>query len=362
VATLEQIRQAFPEGQMVEEKWVTRCILPGHADHNPSLAISAPNGKLLCVCTCNRQNELFAAVAARLRNDGPKHSELVNTSPQALKPLTNSEGTGWQYSAEKVQAAAKCIGEAENFLAGRGISLEVARKHQLGFESIGGKGYLVIPTFFESNLVCCKLRALHPISKNDKWKKWDRDKGVFYLYNREAAETATILDTVYLVESELDALTGESHDILAVSVDTAKHKLNNRDAELLRTVVNTSSLVFAPDSDTPGLQCAVNIAADLGMNGSVGIEWPGKDLGELYSANPAGFREQFAGLKRRPLWRRKFHVLSELGEGEPRQLVKQILPEGVTFFGSLSGVCKTWIAMSLSKALITGEKFLEAVA
>ena len=362
MATLEQIRQAFPEGQMVEEKWVTRCILPGHADHNPSLAISAPNGKLLCVCTCNRQNELFAAVAARLRNDGPKHSELVNTSPQALKPLTNSEGTGWQYSAEKVQAAAKCIGEAENFLAGRGISLEVARKHQLGFESIGGKGYLVIPTFFESNLVCCKLRALHPISKNDKWKKWDRDKGVFYLYNREAAETATILDTVYLVESELDALTGESHDILAVSVDTAKHKLNNRDAELLRTVVNTSSLVFAPDSDTPGLQCAVNIAADLGMNGSVGIEWPGKDLGELYSANPAGFREQFAGLKRRPLWRRKFHVLSELGEGEPRQLVKQILPEGVTFFGSLSGVCKTWIAMSLSKALITGEKFLEAVA
>jgi hypothetical protein len=57
-------------------------------------------------------------------------------------------------------------------------------------------------------------------------------------------------------------------------------------------------------------------------------------------------------------WRKFFHKVSELEDGEMKQLVKGFLPEGVTFLGSLSGVGKTWIGVSLAKALVYAKPFL----
>lgn len=55
-------------------------------------------------------------------------------------------------------------------------------------------------------------------------------------------------------------------------------------------------------------------------------------------------------------WRKSFRRLSELDEGEVPMLIENILPaEGVTFLGSLSGVGKTWVALSMAKALRTGK-------
>lgn len=59
-----------------------------------------------------------------------------------------------------------------------------------------------------------------------------------------------------------------------------------------------------------------------------------------------------------PDWRKFFHTISELDQGEVKQLVKGFIPEGVTFLGSLSGVGKTWLALSLARALTTGKPFL----
>jgi AAA domain-containing protein len=51
-----------------------------------------------------------------------------------------------------------------------------------------------------------------------------------------------------------------------------------------------------------------------------------------------------------------FRRISELDEGEVPMLIEGILPaEGVTFIGSLSGVGKTWVALSMAKALRTGK-------
>ncbi len=72
--TMSDVRAAFPQGQMVGKNWLTRCILPGHEDKNPSLSITIDHGKLLVVCTCNRSAELFKAVAERL-NGGAPHEE-----------------------------------------------------------------------------------------------------------------------------------------------------------------------------------------------------------------------------------------------------------------------------------------------
>lgn len=57
-------------------------------------------------------------------------------------------------------------------------------------------------------------------------------------------------------------------------------------------------------------------------------------------------------------WRKRFHTVEELPEGEPVMPIAGILPEGVTFLGANSGHGKTWMALAMSRSLIAGRKFL----
>ncbi len=58
-------------------------------------------------------------------------------------------------------------------------------------------------------------------------------------------------------------------------------------------------------------------------------------------------------------WKKHLHTVDELPEGEPEMIVKGFMSEGITFFGSLAGVAKTWLALALGKSIVNGEKFLE---
>ena len=57
-------------------------------------------------------------------------------------------------------------------------------------------------------------------------------------------------------------------------------------------------------------------------------------------------------------WRKRFHTVDELPDGDICFLIEDVLPEGVTFVGALSGAGKTWFCLSLARALTTGKKFL----
>ncbi len=57
-------------------------------------------------------------------------------------------------------------------------------------------------------------------------------------------------------------------------------------------------------------------------------------------------------------WRQKFHTVDELPDGDIRFLIGNVLPEGVSFIGALSGVGKTWFCLSMARALTTGKSFL----
>jgi AAA domain len=57
-------------------------------------------------------------------------------------------------------------------------------------------------------------------------------------------------------------------------------------------------------------------------------------------------------------WRKRFRTLSQLEQGDVKMLIDRVLPEGIAFLGSLSGIGKTWVALSLAKALRTGKPFL----
>lgn len=57
-------------------------------------------------------------------------------------------------------------------------------------------------------------------------------------------------------------------------------------------------------------------------------------------------------------WLEHFHTVSELEFGDVRMLIEGIMPEGANSLGSLAGVGKTWVALSMAHALTTGEPFL----
>jgi hypothetical protein len=57
-------------------------------------------------------------------------------------------------------------------------------------------------------------------------------------------------------------------------------------------------------------------------------------------------------------WRDSFRTLDQMERGEIRMLIPGVLPEGITYIGGLSADGKTWFALSLVRALTTGEPFL----
>lgn len=57
-------------------------------------------------------------------------------------------------------------------------------------------------------------------------------------------------------------------------------------------------------------------------------------------------------------WRSQFRPVGKLQRGGTRMLIEGFLPEGIAMLGALSGTGKTFFALSLCKALVTGKPFL----
>jgi hypothetical protein len=57
-------------------------------------------------------------------------------------------------------------------------------------------------------------------------------------------------------------------------------------------------------------------------------------------------------------WRAKFHKLDELPQGDIDFAIDGFLPYGVNFLGAFSGIGKTWLQLSMARALTTKNKFL----
>jgi hypothetical protein len=62
-----------------------------------------------------------------------------------------------------------------------------------------------------------------------------------------------------------------------------------------------------------------------------------------------------------PKWRKLFKKVSEMDSSPLKFPIANFLPEGVTFFGALPASGKTWLCLSMAKAICTGEKFLDTM-
>jgi hypothetical protein len=100
----------------------------------------------------------------------------------------------------------------------------------------------------------------------------------------------------------------------------------------------------------------IHLAANLGEAGFDESQ-PVEDL-LLQASVQVGQVREAAQLAAARAWREKFHTPSELPDGDAVFLIDRILPDGVTFVGANSGVGKTWLALSLARALTRGGQFL----
>jgi hypothetical protein len=349
--TLEQVKRAFPYGEEKEQgkAWLTRCLIHNDKNH-PNLKISIENGKLLTYCNAgvcaDKKAEVFRAVLAKLKQVAPSNQEE--------QPSKDEEPKKWNYTLARLESAEASLEKAAAFLSTRGITLETARRFRFGFEN----GRIVMPTFVEGELAVVKSRAIDPANPH-KWEKSNRDEKVFHLFKQDTAQFAPEL---YVVESELDCTMLNSMGLHAVSVETSGHKLNPEDLKLLKGI--SGRVILALDSDPSGQKCADRFEAELAAVKPLRIIPQGfKDFGELYANDPEKFSERLEALKqealsRPPAWRKFYKTVDELLEGEERVLVRGILNEGRTFFTGPPGVGKTWVLLSLAKALTTGRPFV----
>lgn len=88
-------------------------------------------------------------------------------------------------------------------------------------------------------------------------------------------------------------------------------------------------------------------------NGRTYIEYTATNL--LKRLQPAATDKPASGPNGEKIWRDVFHMGCELDSAPGRVFIEGFLEEGITSIGSLSGVGKTWIGLSISHALTTGE-------
>lgn len=232
-------------------------------------------------CHCFRdcpQDALYKLVRAVAEANTPITGKLPE--PPAPKAFTEAE------LSAKLAPSEKQLTTAMPFLEQRGITLAVAQQHRLGVAFAHGCQRLVLPYLagtFSEHIFQLRYRTLAP---SDELLKWTCEKiqlGVRRLFNLPllANWCAASAEPLVITESELDAMMLESIGIAALSVDTAYHKLHERDLVALQQL---KYLVLAFDEDEAGNACTARFKTALpqakiltGYGAKHGV----KDLGEM---------------------------------------------------------------------------------
>jgi hypothetical protein len=177
------------------------------------------------------------------------------------------------------------------------------------------------------------------------------------LYNLPEVVKAT---SVLIVEGERDVETAKGLGLAATCNPMGAGKWKDEYSEFLRG----KHVTIIPDSDEPGRKHADQVASSLaGIAGSIAIchlpDGTGKDISDWKLSREALIEL----IKKAPAWKagsaeaELFHTAEEC-ENVPDvtfSIAGFLQDDGMTFIGGLSGHAKTWIALSIVKALLLGE-------
>ena len=196
--------------------------------------------------------------------------------------LSHSQRTSLASAARQY---AQAIGLAEEYLAARGLSLEVAKRAGLGVVSepiIGHEQYagrLSIPYITPTGVVDIRFRALADVAP----KYMGMPGAKTHIYNVRALLAAQ--DIIAVSGGELDAVTlSYAVGIPAVGIPGA----TNWKQHYRRLLQDFEKVFIFADGDPPGQDFARNIAKEV--NGTVIINLPdGEDVNSMFVKHGESF-------------------------------------------------------------------------
>lgn len=366
--------------QQVGGDYLARC--PWHeatGNHSPSLAIFKSKDDGLWAFKCRS-----GAKCEKHKGDVIAFVQQMDqvTFAEALRNITNEVGL-----AEPVEPAAAIqtpteeqFKEANQYLVDGGVSMEIAKARNLSAIIHPKLGLAIAMPYLGTEII--KYRCVgKPKDKNSKFSHASGHPSDDQLYNINATDKE--LDTafgsgVYVVESERDCLMMNSLGYMAVSVSSATSCIDSDgklkiDEDQLKMLARADEIFLALDQDPAGQACADAFEIDTAFNSNQikRILWPyrgkrsadPKDIGDLYKKDPAAFQDSLQALSaearnRPPKWRQQFRKIGEMDGTPVKQLITGFLTEGWIGLGGLSGSGKTFLGLSITKALVTGEPFL----
>lgn len=255
--------------------WVGRCPLPGHQDSTPSFTLTDKSGVLVFKCFgCGVGGDVIRFIQELT---GCVFSEAVERV---------SAQVGWKQGGQKVDKVfQKVHSEAKTYetfkladlalaernladsplalswLENRAISLQIARKHHLGFvqsaakvspeHELADKGWILIPTIVGNKVTCLKYRS---VFAKAFVRKANMETG---LYN---VDTIHPFDDIHVCEGELDALVLEQAGFNAVALPGANYNLSDSERDRL---ISANRIFLAGDSDLPGQQAMNKLWTEL---------------------------------------------------------------------------------------------------
>lgn len=353
----------------------------GH--HNPSLAVYKDKNvggawSFACMTKClKKKGDVFAFIQF---HDHVTFSEAVRLAVEDGGVAEADAGT------RGIQKPITEQGEhARQYLIDSGIPIEWGTKYCQGMVEavVHPKLGLALGFRYDCNHEVIKYRAVVPKSRGLKFSHASGHPSDTLLYNirhveKEIADDSWMGAEVYVVESERDCLTMEAHGFHAVSVSSATTCIDSAgnlkiEDEQLGILARAENIFIATDQDSAGEKCAdaferCDVFNKLQIKR---ISWPyggkrsgdPKDVGDLYQKDPGSFYLRMVELtsearNRPPRWRQQFKRIAELEDAEMVQLIEGFMSEGNIGLGGLSGHGKTFLALSLVKALTTGRPFV----
>jgi 5S rRNA maturation endonuclease (ribonuclease M5) len=353
-------------------KYVGHCPVPFHDDKNPSFEVTEKAGSYVWHCfPCeaagrNKGGSIIGLVMAVDNCDKRtaicKLEEKLGVQEVPDPPETSEPPSG----RPKITKVSPLSGAVQKFVKARGISAKVAEDYGL----MAAKNGTVLAIPYEGVNVPENTFQFRSVAEKKFWVNTGLEPEP-YLFGIDQPVDPFKYE-VHLTEGPLDALVLASVGLRACAVKSAGARPEKLDPEHLEFLKNADKVYLWLDQDDEGEKCAQAFKKELRHN-AVRIQWDrtpkekaakkNKDAGDLYQQDPEGFKQRVEALvkeadSRPPEWMSYFDTVDDSEDEPVRVFIDEFLQEGVTFIGAASGVGKTWLCLSMAKALTTGKDFL----
>jgi hypothetical protein len=346
-----------------------------HRDRNPSLSIFERDGVWLFKCwVCTKQGDIIQFVMERDRVQFQEAMKIIGAECGLLPPDVRPEQNAFEYDRREATDSLLADGEAQEYLIGRGITLDAVFHSGIGLVRYPGIGKaLSIP--YETGDV--KFRALNPMGKGRRFRATGKPNNKLYGIEKIPADPNdpndwTLAEHALIVESELDCITArqllDQDTWVVVSVPSASAcvggdgDLRIDPAHLARLKNFNGKFFVATDQDEAGERCANALIKALPKGTAFRVSWDGaKDVGELYQKFKDDFRVELERLCQKsliPLLWREAMPFDKMPVKEYEWLIAGLIPkEEVTLLNGDFGSLKSYVCLFLADAISGGGKF-----